>query len=236
MALLTPASVPHSSLLDMSLGSANESRLQELFSLYRRQHADLPGPGAHDIVAATRALRPRKSFRRPQRPELDGPFPLAPGQVSTRLKQMAKTLATHDSGLGPGEYNAALASIDAHRGHRIGTGCREARMKQVYGLSVSQTINYGLDWHCPVSVSLVHSAGTGTAENPLRLAEGHAMQTPAWVTRKPVRIPCALNPAAEVSVDTMRSSCLGGEHSEPGALRPGRPRCTQELEPPSLKW
>lgn len=53
----------------------------------------------------------KTDFRRPHDPSLDGPFFLDDDIVSTtRAKELSELLKDkHDSGLGPGEYNATAA-------------------------------------------------------------------------------------------------------------------------------
>lgn len=47
----------------------------------------------------------RRSPHRPTQQPLDGPFPLQPGQVSTRVHNLDRFLLLRDSGLGPAAYD-----------------------------------------------------------------------------------------------------------------------------------
>lgn len=60
-------------------------------------------------------MKPKATHRRPHNAAVDGPFPVAPGSQSTRERQMAKTLRTADSGLGPGQYNSHLVETSLHK-------------------------------------------------------------------------------------------------------------------------
>lgn len=60
-------------------------------------------------------MKPKATHRRPHNAAVDGPFPVAPGGQSTRERQMAKTLLTGDSGLGPGQYNSHLVETSLHK-------------------------------------------------------------------------------------------------------------------------
>jgi hypothetical protein len=63
-------------------------------------------------VQVGRASSRSGSHRRPQQPQLDGPFPLEPGQASLRCQHISSLLLLRDSGQAPGAYDGP-ASKDA---------------------------------------------------------------------------------------------------------------------------
>ncbi|WIA09877.1 hypothetical protein OEZ85_010091 [Tetradesmus obliquus] len=89
-------------LAGVSLPVPNETRLHELYALAQRKQAVLPGPGAYEVA---RVRASAGSHRRPHQAQLDGPFPLAPGQTSLRCQQISSLLLLGDSGQAPGAYD-----------------------------------------------------------------------------------------------------------------------------------
>jgi hypothetical protein len=146
-------------------------------------------------VASITALRPKASHRRPHNPELDGPFPVQPGDSSLRVKQIARSLVVPGSGLDPGHYDGPLSKDACMRntctGARIGKGVRGGvRPVLHYAVSTSAALAHGHTWvdtalHGPLDVS---HFGTQVAADTRsqwedatlrmpRVAEGHALDT-----------------------------------------------------------
>ncbi|DBB12356.1 TPA: hypothetical protein ACH3X3_006440 [Trebouxia sp. C0006] len=85
------------------------------FSLHARATSksdSQPGPGQY--FSDSHAQLKIQDFRRPHNIATDGPFFLGEHGESTRVKAMARSLQTPDSGLGPGLYEAAPASFFHH--------------------------------------------------------------------------------------------------------------------------
>ena len=102
-------------------------------------------------VAAATGLKPKATHRRPHNSDIDGPFAVAPGDSSTRVKQIAKTLAMRDSGVDAGQYEADRSKDSCLRntstGAVIGTGVRgEGRIFQHHALSISEALAKGQTW------------------------------------------------------------------------------------------
>ncbi|WIA29947.1 hypothetical protein OEZ86_000046 [Tetradesmus obliquus] len=64
----------------------------------------LPVPNETRLQVA-RVRASAGSHRRPHQAQLDGPFPLAPGQTSLRCQQISSLLLLRDSGQAPGAYD-----------------------------------------------------------------------------------------------------------------------------------
>ncbi|KAF5838491.1 hypothetical protein DUNSADRAFT_2761 [Dunaliella salina] len=150
----------------------NETRLQELLELQRRKmQKGAPSPGTYEVH-----LPPRRStFRRPNHPELDGPYFLGEGEdghlaESTRGKEIAALIRNAgDSGLGPGEYSPDALAKEVTSLNRsppkvkIGTSCRDGRAPpRAKSLSVSRSIQYGVNYHVPV---IVRTPGEATRQD-----------------------------------------------------------------------
>ena len=140
--------------------------------------------------------RPLKgSHRRPHKASLDGPFPIAPGEQSTRAQQMSKHLRVHDSGLGPGEYEGAqaLAACKRHApAATIGRAPRGAAAPPQRAAPISVVLRQiGQD-----------VAPTTPGPDPLRLAEGRACL-------KAAAQPCPLEHAASAQLTEPQPQGLG---------------------------
>ncbi|KAL6745487.1 hypothetical protein V8C86DRAFT_2977699 [Haematococcus lacustris] len=153
--------VPYgSSLLPLTATYPNETRLQELIDLQRRKQQTGPAPNAYEVPG----WQPlRTTFRRPAQPSLDGPFFLGTEQAaamglqeSTRAREIAAVLRNPaDSGLGPGDYDAdkdVSSGLRHAPAPKIGTAARIGPNPHAKTLSVSRSIQHGIDWHVPVIV------------------------------------------------------------------------------------
>jgi len=154
---LAPSSgppAPGSMLQPLSTRYPNETRLQELLDLQRRRLGEAPGPGQYDVTGWQPT---RKCFRRQAIPQLDGPFvaPLDEHGRTTRDREMEATLMPHNAGVPPGTYDAGHSKdfvCKALTAAKIGTGDRSGRTPHIKSLSVSRSIQHGIDWHVPVVV------------------------------------------------------------------------------------
>jgi hypothetical protein len=123
------------------------------------------------LQVTTAGMRLKQSHRRPNRQGLDGPFPIAPGDYSTRVKQIGKCVCVTDSGLGPGEYNSPQAKDVCMRnapGFVIGKASRDTQGVPHYTASLStllsqaQAAESGLECHSsPMYPPLHVIASTG---------------------------------------------------------------------------
>lgn len=127
------------------------------------------------------------TFRRPAHPELDGPFFLNPDDPnamsqSTRVQEIAKVIRNPaDSGIGPGEYEGlmqkdATSALRAPVAASIGTGDRSGKTSHAKSLSISRSIQHGIDWHVPVIVQPRAAGSTGAGSSG---AASRATTTPA---------------------------------------------------------
>ena len=135
----------------------------------------------------------KSTFRRPHTQAQDGPFPLRPGDSSTRVKQIAKTLAVPSSGADPGQYDYEHAKDWCMRNPRVGAYMSRTKRagpapRQVAD-SLSVALAHGYTWVDratlgPAAVSQIgHHNGSDAADGPPappRMAEGHALPLPPW--------------------------------------------------------
>ncbi|KAG2488006.1 hypothetical protein HYH03_013443 [Edaphochlamys debaryana] len=154
--LIPPSAPPRhaAGLAPLAAPHPNEVRLQELLNLQRRKLETDPGPGAYE----PRDINHRRRFRRQANPDTDGPFFLdeMPDGTSTRVKEIAETLRQRaDSGLGPGEYDGAMNKdvlMKSTPAPKLGTSARSGKTDHAKSLSISRSIQHGIDWHVPVIV------------------------------------------------------------------------------------
>ncbi|GLC37275.1 hypothetical protein PLESTB_001141200 [Pleodorina starrii] len=165
--LVPPSGPPRhgTGLASLSPSCPNEVRLQELLMLQRRRVTPEPGPGAYE----PRDVRQHRRFRRRQDPQVDGPFFLdqLPGGTTTRSKEIAPLLRTAgDSGLGPGDYDGLITKDRLMRSapvFKLSTSDREGRTHHAKSLSISRSIQNGIDWHVPVIVQPATSSTDAAA-------------------------------------------------------------------------
>ncbi|EFJ40294.1 hypothetical protein VOLCADRAFT_108232 [Volvox carteri f. nagariensis] len=140
---------------------------KELLALQRRRVVPEPGPGAYE----PRDTKHHRRFRRPHDQHLDGPFFLdqVPDGMTTRSREIAALLrAQGDSGLGPGDYDGIMLKDKVMRNapvYKLGTVDREGKAPHAKSLSISRSIQNGIDWHVPVIVQPA-SAGAASATTP----------------------------------------------------------------------
>lgn len=220
--LAPPAGAPqhHVSLAPLSAVHPNEVRLQELLGLQRRKLQAGPGPGQYEVAAQPM----RRRFRRRHDPAVDGPL-LASEMVgeSTRVKEMAALMASAgDSGLGPGEYegpaskDALLRSAPAAR---VGTADRSGRTAHSKSLSISRSIQHGIDWHVRVIVAPDVAGGPATAPPSPRGRARQGSSSGAGAAARP-------HSAAEAGGTASRHAAAAGgsgsrDTSPSGRERPG---------------
>ncbi|KXZ51513.1 hypothetical protein GPECTOR_12g476 [Gonium pectorale] len=154
--LMPPSAPPRHSagLAPLAAPCPNEVRLQELLALQRRKVATEPGPGAYQ----PRDVGHHRRFRRPADPSVDGPFMLdqMPDGTSTRVKEIAALIRTQgDSGLGPGDYEGMAVKDLLMRSapqYKVPVTDRDGRAAHAKTLSISRSIQHGIDWHVPIIV------------------------------------------------------------------------------------
>lgn len=145
--------VPHSTLRSIYATYPNETRLRELLDLQNRKLAQGPGPGTYSLEAVANR-KGKTCFRRQALPKLDGPFLPQPADTripTTREKEIEVSIrqGCPDSGIAPGQYNPRPVERAAPK-TTIGTSNREGRATHPKTLSVSRSIQHGIDWHTPV--------------------------------------------------------------------------------------
>jgi hypothetical protein len=158
----------------------------------------------------------KTTFRRPLDPGVDGPFPLQPGESSTRVKQIAKALAVANSGLAPGQYNSDVSKDWCMRG-ASGGACmsrtdRAQRHAPRFAESLSAALARGQTWvgvarqESPVAAraqprSASEQYAAAAARMP-RMAEGSALELPSRGTSHSppsIAIPTAVHSAEDVA-------------------------------------
>ena len=143
-------------------------------------------------------MRTNQGFRRPHNPALDGPIPLYPGDSSTRVKQIAKVLRVHDSGVDAGQYYSDASKDHVMRNTQTGAYMsrtdRCGRHTPHLAESLSAALKHGhtfvdvaLGGAAPLDTSThAHSAAEelrAAAARMPRMAEGHALDLPPWHAR-----------------------------------------------------
>ncbi|GFH12811.1 uncharacterized protein HaLaN_08565 [Haematococcus lacustris] len=131
--------VPYgSSLLPLTATYPNETRLQELIDLQRRKQQTGPAPNAYEAWHLGMQLH----------------SPALADQI--RAREIAAVLRNPaDSGLGPGDYDAdkdVSSGLRHAPAPKIGTAARIGPNPHAKTLSVSRSIQHGIDWHVPVIV------------------------------------------------------------------------------------
>ncbi|GFR45606.1 hypothetical protein Agub_g7003 [Astrephomene gubernaculifera] len=173
--LMQPTAPPQhaAGLAPLAPPCANEVRLQELLNLQRRKVNTDPGPGFYE----PRDVTVRRRFRRQHDPDLDGPFfpETVPDGATTRSREIAALIRTPgDSGLGPGDYDGLLTKdvvMKSAPTFKVGVVDRQGHAPHVKSLSISRSIQHGIDWHVPIIVQPLpvaasaaeSSTGGGTA-------------------------------------------------------------------------
>eukprot|EP00798_Chlamydomonas_sp_ICE-L_P029678 gene29677-5093_t len=180
----------------------NETRLQELLNLQRRKVGQSPGPGAYTLPG----FQAKTTFRRTNTYQLDGPFLPNEGYTeTTRSKEITQSLRRGpDSGLAPGTYNSHTTKDQLMRqapSSTIGTGARGGRNEHAKSLSLSRSIQYGIDWHVPVVIKIRKTdevVGVGDEKDELqgdkrrgrrKAATDSSTQPKAFVPRAPKSAP-----------------------------------------------
>ncbi|KAL0030427.1 hypothetical protein WJX79_004156 [Trebouxia sp. C0005] len=135
-----------------------------------------PGPGQY--FADSHAQLKIQDFRRPHNKATDGPFFLGENGESTRVRAMARSLKTPDSGLGPGLYEAASASFFRHAPQVVigGYAPREAVTKP-RSISYSRSIMAG-----HVSVDDGDAEGDAVNSNDHQAYHAHVEEWPQWAS------------------------------------------------------
>jgi hypothetical protein len=147
--------VPHASIQSMFVTQPNELRLKELLDLQNRKLMTGPGPNAY---SPRLTVKEKKHFRRANIPDLDGPFLPTVNESkveTTRDKEISLSfrLGVPDSGLAPGQYDSHLAKeavLKAAPAVKIGTSSRTGKVNHAKSLSISRSIQHGIDYHATV--------------------------------------------------------------------------------------
>ncbi|GIL97103.1 hypothetical protein Vretimale_2853 [Volvox reticuliferus] len=176
--LVPPSGPPRhgTGLSSLSPPAPNEVRLQELIALQRRRLSPDPGPGAYE----PRDTKQPRHFRRRQDPQLDGPFFLnqMPDGTSTRCKEIAALIRVQgDSGLGPGDYDGLITKDKVMRNapvYKLSALDREGKQSHAKSLSISRSIQNGIDWHVPVIVQPAGTVAAAAVTPPGEIGPGSA--------------------------------------------------------------
>eukprot|EP00198_Chlamydomonas_reinhardtii_P013327 XP_001702664.1 predicted protein [Chlamydomonas reinhardtii] len=186
-------------------------------------------PSVYGTSSLSHTTTQRRRFRRQHDPTLDGPLFLehvADG-TSTRVKEIAALIRSQgDSGLGPGEYDGLLNKDRVMRSApavRVGTADREGRSQHAKSLSISRSIQHGIDWHVPVIVTPAPTAGAGAGA----MAAGGS--APAGeVDAAATAAPRAEQPSALARNHSVSGSVGGGGGGSRDTSPSGRPTAAEQ--------